>query len=139
MTEARIQREIMLAASAAGMTIWRNNVGKAWQGQRIDLVDSWVSRADGFGFHVERGIILQSHRIVEFGLCPGSSDLIGLRTVEILPEHVGKTIAQFVAVEVKTAKGRTTARQKKFLDFVTRSGGFARVARNIDDLTEDES
>jgi hypothetical protein len=42
---------------------------------------------------------------VRFGLCKGSSDLIGLRSLEITPELVGLRLAQFVALEVKAAQG----------------------------------
>ena len=70
-------------------------------------------------------------RLVTFGLARGSADLIGWRTITIGPEHVGQTLAVFVAVEVKSAKGRTTAEQGAFIEQVTAMGGLAGVARTV--------
>jgi len=72
-------------------------------------------------------------RVVRYGLCPGSSDLIGWRRVLITPEHVGSHIAQFVAIELKTDTGRLTTEQRQFLELVQRWGGAAGVARSVAD------
>jgi hypothetical protein len=50
---------------------------------------------------------------VRFGLCKGSSDLIGLRSLEITPELVGQRLAQFVALEVKAAQGVPSPEQRR--------------------------
>ena len=71
-------------------------------------------------------------RLVRFGLCQGSSDLIGWRTVTITPEMVGQDIAQFVAIEVKD-RGRATAEQVRFIEVVRDAGGLAGVARSVED------
>ncbi|ABB56758.1 VRR-NUC domain-containing protein [Synechococcus elongatus] len=89
--------------------LWRNNVGTC-------------KAADG--------------RFVRFGLCPGSSDLIGLTRVTITPDMVGQTIALFTAIEVKTPTGRVTPEQQSFIDFVQRSGGRAGVARSMQDANK---
>ena len=62
---------------------------------------------------------------VVYGLCSGSSDLIGMKRVLITQDMVGDSIAQFVAVEVKKKKGKPTQAQKKFLDMVEDMGGIA--------------
>ena len=49
---------------------------------------------------------------MRFGLCKGSSDLIGLRVLEITPKLVGQRLAQFVALEVKTAQGVLSPEQR---------------------------
>lgn len=72
-------------------------------------------------------------RVVRYGLCPGSSDLIGWRRVTITPEHVGSQIAQFVAIELKTATGRVATDQRQFIELVNRWGGVAGVARSVED------
>ncbi len=45
---------------------------------------------------------------VQFGLCVGSSDLIGFKSMTITPEMVGQKIAVFTALEVKTEKGKVS-------------------------------
>jgi hypothetical protein len=77
-SEHEIQQRIRLACGRGPVRLWRNNTGA--------LVD-------------------QQWRFVRFGLCKGSSDLIGLRSLEITPELVGQRIAQFVALEIKTNCG----------------------------------
>lgn len=135
-TEANIQRLIMLEASRRGLTLWRNNTGQAWQGtgKPLNLNGAWVTLAYGRRFKVERGILLREPRPVRFGLCEGSSDLIGLRKVTITPEMVGQTLAVFTAIEVKAARGRATGRQKAFTKFVQDAGGIGLIARSADDL-----
>ncbi len=132
--ESTIQREIMLAASEAGMTIWRNNTGFAWQGKRHNIAGATVTLRSGATFKVKNGLLLLEYRPVEFGLCPGSSDLIGLRPVTITNKHVGSTLAQFVAIECKSRSGRVTPEQLKFIEHVAKAGGLSVVARSPDDL-----
>ena len=133
-SESRIQREVMIAASQRGYTLWRNNTGRAWQGKRIDVSGAKVTFPGGRTMHIDRGILLLNYRPVEFGLCKGSSDLVGLRGFEITAEHVGQKIAQFVAIEIKTKSGGATPEQKHFLRFVGEAGGEAILARDKDDL-----
>lgn len=102
MREAAIMQRVQLEASRKGWRVFRNNVGQ--------LLDA-------------RGVP------VRYGLCPGSSDLIGWRELVITPEMVGGTVAQFVAVEVKTPTGKATAQQIQFLEAVARAGGVAVIAR----------
>ena len=72
--------------------------------------------------------------VVRYGLCPGSADLIGWRTLTIGPEHVGQQIAQFVSIECKAPKGRTGEHQDAWYFAVKRAGGVAIVARAVDDV-----
>lgn len=107
--EAEIQHEVRLAlGTQPGCVFYRNNVGQAEfvspQGQ--------VSR-------------------VKYGLCEGSSDLIGLVSLVITPQMVGKTIARFTAFELKkpgasTEKGRRE-KQEMFRDLVNRFGGYSEL------------
>lgn len=55
----------------------------------------------------------------------GISDIIG-----ILPD------GRFLAIEVKTKKGKTTQEQLDFLNNIQYNGGVACVARNIEDVIE---
>jgi hypothetical protein len=118
--ESIVQRTVMLAASAAGWTTWRNNTGQAWAG------DS--SRLPG------GSILIRNPRPLHAGLCKGSSDLIGLRPVTVTAAMVGQILAQFVALEVKGPRGRITQEQKRFLEFIRTKGGLAILARSAEDI-----
>jgi hypothetical protein len=120
MSERAIQNEVLLAASEAGYTLFRNNVGTGWAGEVQRLKDG--------------SILIRNPRPLHAGLCKGSSDLIGLRPLVITAEDVGSTIAQFAAVEIKTANGRTSPHQRNFLEFVTNAGGIARVVRSAEEV-----
>jgi hypothetical protein len=104
LSEHEIQQRIRLACGRGTVRLWRNNTGA--------LVD-------------------QQGRFVRFGLCKGSSDLIGLRSLEITPELVGLRLAQFVALEVKTAKGVLSPEQRAFLRLVQQFGGLAAACRSV--------
>ena len=103
MKEKPILDEIMLAAPKLGARLFRNNVGM--------LED-------------------RNGQKVRYGLCVGSSDLIGWKQVTITPEMVGKTVAVFLAVEVKTGKMLPTEAQNAFTEAVSKSGGFSMVVRD---------
>ena len=54
----------------------------------------------------------------------GASDIIGI--------YKGK----FLAIEVKSAKGRTSKQQEDFIDMINCAGGLAFVARSVEDVVE---
>ena len=106
--EAYVQNKIRLAVGSGDVRLFRNNTGA--------LMD-------------------QTGRLVKFGLCKGSSDLIGFRSITITQDMVGSKVAIFSAIEVKD-KGKTTVDQKNFLNIINNSGGYAGVARNINDAKQ---
>ena len=61
-------------------------------------------------------------RPVRYGLCNGSADLIGIYK------------GQFLAIEVKTAKGKPRENQLNFLKVVRDNGGIAGIARSTEDV-----
>ncbi len=75
----------------------------------------------------------ETGRLVKFGLCKGSSDLIGMKSITITPDMVGKKIAAFVAIEVKTPNGKPTPEQLHFVNRVKELGGLAGIARSVED------
>lgn len=92
MKEMDIMRLVMVALSEKGCICWRNNTGM-------------LKNAAGIP--------------IKFGLCVGSSDVIG-----VSPD------GRFLAVEVKTDKGKPTPEQIRFIDAVKRNGGIAGIARS---------
>lgn len=106
MSEQRIQQEIRLAVSHGDTKLFRNNTGT--------LRD-------------------QHGRPVRFGLCKGSADLIGWRTVTVTPDMVGSQVAVFLSIEVKSPTGRLQPDQRQWLEAVQSAGGIAGVARSVED------
>jgi hypothetical protein len=73
-------------------------------------------------FRNSTGVARADDRTIRYGLCRGSADLIGICD------------GRFIAVEVKSAKGRLTTEQAAFLGMVRSLGGIAIVARSVDDV-----
>lgn len=105
-TETSLVRRLLLYAATCSGRWFRNNVG--------------VLR-DARGAYVR------------YGLCPGSSDVIGWTPHVIRPEDVGRTVAVFTALECKTPRGTTTTEQGAFLSTVQAHGGIAAVVRRVED------
>lgn len=103
--EKNILNKILLSAPA-NVRLFRNNVGVAHMGKVVSKY-----RDGGSEF-----IIIQNPRIVKYGLCVGSSDLIGWKTVTITPDMIGEKRAIFVAIEAKTEGGGLSEEQLNFLD-----------------------
>jgi len=103
--ETIIQRQIMLALSEAGCLVFRNETAGAWVGKVIHKEGNLVTLANA--------------RMVTFGLCVGSSDIIGCD-----PE------GRFIGAEVKTATGKPTPEQRNFIDNINRKGGIAGIVRS---------
>ena len=95
-SEANIQALILMGLSAAGCLVWRQDTG------------AYKDAKTG--------------RLIRYGLCKGSSDVVG-----IAPD------GRFLAVEVKTATGRVRPEQETFIAAVRRAGGRAGVARSVAD------
>jgi len=96
--EANVQSLIMMALSDAGCLVWRQNTGV--------LPD-------------------RNGRLVRFGLCVGSSDIVGIASD-----------GKFLAIEVKTALGQPTDAQLNFIQAVQRQGGRAGIARSAAEAVE---
>jgi len=96
--ESNVQALILLALSEAGCLVWRQNTGS--------LPD-------------------RNGRLVRFGLCVGSSDIVGLCSD-----------GKFLAIECKTAIGQPTDAQLRFIQAVQRQGGRAGIARSAAEAVE---
>jgi len=117
-SEHKAQNEIRLALGR-DVTLFRNNVGTAWTGDVSKLPDG--------------SVLIRNPRILHAGLCVGSSDLIGWRSVTITPEMLGNKFAVFCAVEVKGPKGRATPAQIHFIKQLIKAGGLGVIAKNVID------
>lgn len=70
---------------------------------------------------------------VKYGLMPGSSDLIGWKTITITPHHVGRQVAVFTAIEVKKPGGVVRDDQRCFVDYVDSCGGLSGICYSYED------
>ena len=109
MSEAGVQARVRLAASRAGLRLFRNNVG--------------VTEA-----HVRYGLANDSKQMNDV---LKSADLIGIRSRIIQPGDVGTLIGQFVSLEVKHARWKWCGddhevAQQNWAALVTSMGGEAR-------------
>lgn len=120
--ESKILKDIHKGYSRGRVRLFRNNVGIGLQGSDV----SWTGTA----------AFVKNAKYIRFGLCVGSSDLIGWQTVTITPDMVGKDIAQFVALEVKDKRGRVTKDQKQWLAIAESMGAKAAVVRSLSDAKE---
>jgi hypothetical protein len=108
--EDKVSAEIDLALSHGDVRLWRNNVGV--------LIDRT-------GRPVAYGLGSKGSKALE-----GTSDKIGLRSVTITPEMVGRRVALFVAIEEKDLAKATPA-QLRFIAQVQKAGGLAGVAHSV--------
>lgn len=97
MNETDIMQLVRIKASELGAVLWRNNVGRLQ-----DVTGRWV----------------------QFGLCNGSSDLIGY--------FKGK----FLALEIKVPGKKPTPEQINFIERVNKAGGIAAVVTSPDQLED---
>ena len=120
MTERHIQNDILRDLGARpDIRLFRQNVGEAWVGV-------FVSFKNGL-------LILDNARRFFAGLCVGSSDLIGWRTVVVTPDMIGQRVAIFTGIEVKAKRGSPTTEQRAFTGAVNLAGGRAGFARSVDE------
>ncbi len=117
MNETNLTKRILLHVSKYTTSrLFRNNTGTGWVGKARRTKDG--------------GIYIDEPRPLKAGLCTGSSDLIGWTKKEITPDMVGKNIAIFTALEVKTKYGKASKEQINFINQVREAGGIAGIARN---------
>jgi hypothetical protein len=123
MNEANIMRDIQITLTTQKTRLWRNNIGTAWRGKVTRL-----SNGD---------ILIRDPVLVHFGLVPGSGDLIGLQSVIVTEEMIGRILAVFVSVEAKRGpKSERSEAQVNFVDTVRDLGGLAGFACSIDEARQ---
>ena len=108
MTEKDIEKLHIIECQRVGATLFKNNVGSAKKVDKKTGKEYWIN----------------------FGLCEGSSDLIGITPVKITRDMVGKTVGVFTAIEVKKNLNKSYDKhrmitQQQFINFINKNGGFA--------------
>lgn len=121
-TEAKIQQDIRLKSASMGTPLLRNNNGACY---------SDTGRLIRYGLGNTSKDINKVFK---------SSDLIGINPIIITRAMVGRTIGQFMAVEVKPTNwvaresdDRYIA-QRNFIDWVIKHGGTGMFAQSVQDV-----
>ena len=124
-SEHSVMQHIRLAIGGRpDVRVFRNNVAMAWIGKALrpsKTITVTVSPGD---------VVIFGARPLHAGLCDGSPDLVGWRSVVITQAHVGRRIASFLGLEVKTSTGRTSPQQGVFLGVLRAAGGLGGVVRS---------
>lgn len=120
--ETALHRGVMLELSDVHTRAWRNNNGAAWQGSNFTIRN--------------RRLVQGAARYVRYGLAPGSSDIVGLRSMQITPEMVGRRVAVSLMIETKTEDQRLSPDQKNWLAMAHGMGCIAGVATTVDDAKQ---
>lgn len=129
-----LTHRLMVAMSDAGSRMFRNNVGNGLMIRhgstsiRNKIIEACAAVAESRGGSAYR---------LQFGLCPGSSDLVGLTEIVITPDMVGKRIAVFTAAEVKYGNDQLQEAQSNFINAVRDAGGIGIVARDVESAIEE--
>ena len=107
----------------------------AW-GER-KLINEFLLKATAMGsrlFRFQSGVFFSKNGAPIRVGTPGMSDLMGWTTVKVTRDMVGKDIAIFTAIELKTQNARATKAQKAFVSLVRSHGGISAIAYNWDDF-----
>lgn len=121
-SEDIVQAEIRINTTVNHCHLWRNNTGVL---------------KDITGRPVRYGLANDSKKLNDD---LKSSDLIGLTSIVITPDMVGKMIGVFTAVEVKeegwkfNLKDKREVAQQNYINLVRSKGGFAGFAQSVDDF-----
>lgn len=127
-SETPLLQEIRLKVGGRpGTRLFRNNVAQAWIGRQLrpsGTMTVTVRPSD---------VVIFDARPLHAGLCKGSPDLVGWRSIVVTPAMVGRKIAAFLGIEAKAGRVPVTPEQTAFLEAATAAGALVGVARNVDD------
>lgn len=126
MNEHSIQQRILLACGRGLTRLFRNNTGVAWAGKGEPVR---VSKPTPVTLN-PGDVLIRAAQPIKYGLCVGSSDIIGWKSRVMQPQDVGVRYAIFAAIEVKAARGRASDDQNNFIAQVQAAGGIAGIARS---------
>lgn len=118
MSESDLYPAIMAAYSRGNTRIFRQQSCLAWAGQVIARTATTLTLAHPHALKI--GV-------------PGISDLGGFTTHVITEADIGSLVAIYLAIEGKSARGRTTEEQGAFIAMVRTAGGRAGIARSVED------
>lgn len=115
-TNIKQRIRLLIGKEFPNVRLFSNPCGTGWVGKLRSYKDGVA--------------IIENARRVNFGLQPGSGDEIGWTSTIVTPEMVGKKLAIFTSLEVKTEIGRPTKEQSNFAGVVQFFGGIAGIVRS---------
>jgi hypothetical protein len=118
-TKQAIKKYLMLRND---ICLTSNPSGNAYTGKLLKFSDGQVT----LGFP----------RRLSFGVFnPGGPDMIGLKTVRITPDMVGKDIGVFMGIEIKRAEGgKLTVEQAEVLGMISARGGISGCVSSVEEF-----
>lgn len=118
MTEREIGNEVI----KENPMLFRNDCGVGFVGGKKFKVPFSCQ------YYAEQGdTVIINPKNITYGLHPGSGDFIGWETITITPDMIGKKIAVFKSVEIKTKNDRLKDNQKNWFKAVKRDCGIAEI------------
>lgn len=116
--EAHVMMQVRQEATRRGGRLWRNNVGATYTDEGAFLRYGLCNESKAMNTQLK------------------SSDLVGIMPLRITPAHVGSTVGQFMAREVKAPGWRYTGTpreraQQNYLTLVASLGGDAAFVTGV--------
>ncbi len=145
-TEVEIQSAILERfGREPDVTLWRNNTGVAKSEvvtrahlERIIAMVAHGKNSTPIGVlgalnaiqSIVKSLLVETPRFTRYGLCVGSSDIIGIVQREYTEPGSTQIHGVFFALEVKRLGKNPTKEQQQFLDLVNRRGGVGACVRS---------
>ena len=119
--EKKLENDLRLAVSKKRHRLFRCNSGMAWAGRILSKTKKTLTLINPRPFR---------------GHPEGTPDLAGWAEIEITPEMVGRRLAVFCAIELKTGRVPLTKKQRQALDAISKAGGISGVVKTADEFWE---
>jgi len=110
--ETEVMRRYQITASQNGHRLFRNNVALGWVGKFVKRYENG-------------SVLIGNARPLHAGLCVGSGDLVGWKSIEITADMVGQRMGQFWSAEIKVGNNTPTTEQNTWREAVLKAGGYA--------------
>lgn len=111
--------------------LWRNETGVYHAGHIVfrntgpRAVERWIKPGQ---------VIMERESRVTAGLCPGSSDLVGILSVPVRLLDPDSEIGIFMGLEGKASTTTVQENQERWMEVIRQLGGIADVVRSPEDV-----
>lgn len=121
---------ILAAVSRTASRLFLNPVGVGVVGkvERINRAGSVYLQAGDY--------VVRFGQRIDYGLTPGSADIIGITPHVVTAADVGRTLGIFTSLEVKHGADRMRPNQQQWASFILANGGIAAEVRSEQDAID---